>query len=242
MISEIMFAARSASFWKTCTPTSEAFVRIINSHLVSKRVNAINSTSTPDRRGLVNETAFEAFAQRHIDDVSLTQAGKRISDRAIQKAFRTANKFISRTDSYSSLNVDPLSVKEVEEVQSLVANLERRFWNFLVDESLYLRPQFKGCGVLSSCVGDLRTSDCLFEIKAGGRLFRSVDIRQILIYSALCYSDTGFIFKNIELFNPRSGLAFTCELDFLCFEISGKSTSQLLFDIIAYASDQGSSG
>ena len=86
---------------------------------------------------------------------------------------------------------------------------------------LVLRPKFLGCGVMSSVEGDLIADGCLFEIKAGDRSFRLVDLRQLLVYSALAYGGNALTFDRIGLFNPRTGLLWTRELDEVCKAISG---------------------
>jgi hypothetical protein len=84
-----------------------------------------------------------------------------------------------------------------------------------------LRPQFSGCGLLSACEGDVLDGSCLYEVKAGGRGFRVVDLRQLLTYAALSYAAGTLTFADIGLINPRTGVSWRRSIDEVCHSISG---------------------
>ena len=55
--------------------------------------------------------------------------------------------------------------------------------------------------------GDLISSDALFEIKAGDRFFRSVDVRQLIMYGALNSVSQSYQINRLGLFSiPRVGI------------------------------------
>jgi hypothetical protein len=79
----------------------------------------------------------------------------------------------------------------------------------------------------------LIASNVLYEVKAGDRFFRSIDIRQLILYSTLSGS---FKIERLGLFNPRIGISATIPMDDLCFEISGKNSAELFSEIAAVVS------
>jgi hypothetical protein len=98
--------------------------------------------------------------------------------------------------------------------------------------AIEVEPKFPGCGIIDTCFGDVRCGEALYEIKAGDRNFRSVDIRQLLVYAALGKSAGLAPLRQLGLFNPRTGLSFCMNLDDLCLEVSGISSEELLAELI----------
>jgi hypothetical protein len=86
--------------------------------------------------------------------------------------------------------------------------------------------------LLLNQVDRLLKAEGIFEIKAGDRNVRSVDLRQLLVYSALNYADQKRQIQRIGLFNPRVGTHFSATLDEFCAEISGRPTIELLSEIV----------
>lgn len=102
-------------------------------------------------------------------------------------------------------------------------------------ETTVLFPGFRGCGIIDNCVGDVISGDTLFEIKAAGRFFRSVDLRQLLIYAALNREANAYRIANIGVVNPRLGIYYRGSLAEVSYEISGKAADELLADIVQVA-------
>ena len=75
----------------------------------------------------------------------------------------------------------------------------------------------------------------MYEIKAAGRFFRSIDLRQLLVYSALNRQAASYDLDSLGVFNPRIGIYYTGSLGEICFEVSGKSADELLSDIVQIA-------
>jgi hypothetical protein len=96
--------------------------------------------------------------------------------------------------------------------------------------SIEVSPVFPGCGIIDECVGDVYFSNSLYEVKAGARLFRSIDVRQLLTYAALNKAAPRRSLTEIGLFNPRSGVAFTAPLEEICVEVAGLKADELLGD------------
>ncbi|WPO43337.1 hypothetical protein [Tardiphaga sp. 42S5] len=94
------------------------------------------------------------------------------------------------------------------------------------------KPQFSGCGIIDSCEGDVYFDGQLFEIKAGDRNIRSVDLRQLLVYSALNFAEKKRKIERVGLFNPRIGTYFSSTIEELCIEISGRSAIEMLSELV----------
>ena len=90
--------------------------------------------------------------------------------------------------------------------------------------------------MISSCEGDVFFESTLFEVKAGQRTFRAVDLKQLLTYAALNNSAQMPPIVSLGLFNPRMGISFCSEIDSICLEISGCTAAELLPEIIRVVS------
>jgi hypothetical protein len=92
-------------------------------------------------------------------------------------------------------------------------------------------PEFHGCGFIDRCAGDIIVEDTLYEVKAGGRFFRSIDLRQLLVYSMLNRRAGTYDVTKLGMFNPRVGIYYEASLAEICYEVSGKGPDELLSDI-----------
>ncbi|WFU71964.1 hypothetical protein [Bradyrhizobium sp. CB2312] len=128
---------------------------------------------------------------------------------------------------------DNVTANELFDIEEQRNRLSRMFCFDGMGGALLIEPSFPGCGMIDAGKGDLIYSNALYEIKAGDRLFRSVDVRQLITYSALNYVSKRFQIDSLGLFNPRVGVSATIPVDDLCAEISGKQSSDLFFDIVA---------
>lgn len=129
-------------------------------------------------------------------------------------------------------DLSPLHPDEMEDAREQLRRLRIFFENEAKGAALELSPPFAGCGIIDACEGDIYFDDTLFEIKAGDRNFRSIDLRQILTYAALNYSQSKRKIDSVGLFNPRLGISFCMGLEELCLEVSGHSASHTLSEII----------
>lgn len=97
-------------------------------------------------------------------------------------------------------------------------------------------PQFPGCGVLGPAVGDVLVGDILFEIKAVARTFRAIDIRQLLVYSALDSAGPRHHIGRVGLYNPLQGVWEEWDLDDLCLTVAGLPANEILHRLVTYIS------
>jgi hypothetical protein len=118
-----------------------------------------------------------------------------------------------------------------------LARRTKQFFRTNGIDSLEVFPEFLGCGWLSSCAGDVYAQGTLYEIKAGDRAFRSIDLRQLLTYCALNFAAKKYDIADVCLLNPREGTFAQFDLNALCGALAGRSAVEVLGDIVEYVSD-----
>ena len=221
MTSEHRFISSFTSVWRDVTPLSDGYWHVENM-LVERAYIPISNRAPKEMRGLVNELAFIAF--------SLIVATKRDANRsavldAVQESIPAAVKYINRVSSGDAVSNDLVDDVCVREAGHLAFRL---LAYFPVAGGLTVRPKFVGCGTLSACEGDVVARNCLYEVKAGDRGFRVSDIRQLLVYSALAYASNKLTFERVGLFNPRTGMAWSRQVDDVCMAVSGLRATDVL--------------
>lgn len=202
----------------------DIFLRKINLELYDREFTPMSSAVTASRRGFVNELAFQLFCE-----IGLSSAGLSESTTKAIKATQKKILGLDTPDSFGAPNPDPI---ELEDAAEQLSRLQQFFRAQSNGQTIVMSPAFSGCGIIDSCNGDVSFDDTLFEIKAGDRNFRSIDLRQLLTYTALSYAETKKTFRRVGLFNPRVGVSFSMALDELCFEVSGHAASEMLSEVI----------
>jgi len=176
------------------------------------------------RHAIINEVAFRAFALG-----AKAKAAERPDPISDSRLLSTAISELS-DDQFWASKVSPLDQHE----RSQANELRQRLTIFFDDKDsgdLVLFPEFRGCGLLDACVGDVIVGNTLYEVKAGGRFFRSIDLRQLLIYSMLNWRGGNYSIKSLGMFNPRIGIYYEEELGEICQEVSGRSSIELFTEI-----------
>lgn len=164
-------------------------------------------------------------------------AAAKISQAELDRAVASVQSYAVKRDARTEVTtVDAFVEDELLDIEEQRNRLIRMFAFGKPMDSLLTEPEFPGCGIIDSCKGDLISSSVLFEVKAGDRLFRSIDVRQLILYSALNFVSKQFTIKGLGLFNPRVGVSATMPVDDLCFEISGKQSVELFSEIAAAVS------
>jgi hypothetical protein len=184
----------------------------------------MTSSVHPSRRGFINEVAFQFFAETRVTPF--------ITREAEERAISAARELMLRIEESRPSDTSPLNSEEMLDAREQLRRLRIFFQNQSKGAALELSPTFAGCGIIDTCNGDICFDDVLFEIKAGDRNFRSIDLRQALVYAALNYMQPKRRIACIGLFNPRMGISFSMGLDELCLEVSGHSASHTLSEII----------
>ena len=230
MITASEFARQYASTWAVLTPMSEEFVRHVNGVWCERMFAPVRSRVSRYRRALVNEVAFQIFAK---------EAQNRATERSLFVSQVAADAMLQEIVSdqrWARLGeAQQLNIYERHEISALVHRL-RLFFLRDIDCGLQFNPLFYGCGIIDNSYGDVIKGKVLYEVKAGGRFFRSIDLRQLLIYSALNKQAGTYEFTDIGMYNPRIGIYYQAQLSEVCYEVSGRSAEELLSDIIERAS------
>jgi hypothetical protein len=234
VISEHQFATHYSSVWRSITPLADGFWTVENL-LVERIAPPLTPKAPKGMRAVVNETAFRAFCSLRSKsnpikraDVLTAIEGQLVPSIAYVGRFSTAPQIVS-TD------VD-------DECRKEAGNLVLRLLHFFPEaKATTLRPTFSGCGLISTCEGDLIEGSCLYEVKAGDRAFRVVDLRQLLTYSALAYAKGNLPFSEIGLFNPRTGVAWRKGLEEVSYALSGLRLSDTLSALVEQFSSASAS-
>lgn len=133
--------------------------------------------------------------------------------------------------SFQGLDLETdLTDEEKGDADNISGRLIRFFTNNA--DPIVTRPQFPGCGYIDMSEGDVVFGSTLFEVKTVDRMLRSVDLRQLLTYSALNSASNSYQVDSIAVFNPRRGIYAQFELDELCLEVSGKPSNVFLSEIV----------
>jgi hypothetical protein len=199
MISETRIARSYSSFWCSAAPTMELFVKRCNLDLCERVFDPMDSPVQPERRAIVNQFAFEMFSLICLGGVTY---GNLVSAIAAPEVLVAAAGTLAAP-------ADTLSGAEVLEARELA----RRMWlhfHHPRPTSITVKPAFKGCGLVTSCAGDVLASpDTIVEMKDGDRPFRSYEFRQLSIYAALFYNQEGMVPGRLQVLNSRRGTAVT---------------------------------
>jgi hypothetical protein len=202
----------------------EVFVRKINLQLYEREFPLMASNVHPSRRGFINEIAFQFLVETGVTPFITREA----EDRAIS----TARELIRSIEESRPSDTSPPNSEEMLDAKEQLRRLRIFFQIQSKGAALELSPTFAGCGFIDTCNGDIFFGNTLFEVKAGDRNFRSIDLRQILTYAALNYAQSKRAINYVGLFNPRMGISFSIGIDELCLEVSGHPASHTLSEII----------
>lgn len=225
MISEHQFATHYSSAWRVLAPLADGFWAFENM-FVERIEPPLLPRAPKGMRAIVNETAFRAFCDLHGKSALVARSQiLAYVDSRLQESIDYVRRFSSTT------HVEVADIDD--ECRKESGDLALRLLSFFSgDEPTVLRPQFNGCGLLSACEGDLVQGSCLYEVKAGDRAFRVVDLRQLLTYSALAYVSHSMTFTHIGLFNPRTGVVWKKSLEDVSRSISGRRLNDTLSSIV----------
>ena len=179
------------------------------------------SLSRPDRRGLVNETAFIIFsATAHMRPAA---EARKFGTAQLRDSFEFARAYVNK-NSAESIDNEELDRVERREALALAGRLFNFFLRREASGTASLRPKFRGSGIITECEGDVRLGDnSLVEVKSGDRPFRSVDFRQMCVYMALDFAYRHEVFERLILLNPRRGIYTEISSEIFAREVAGQS-------------------
>lgn len=216
---------------------AEDYLRTRN-RMLTEYAPAVQSTLLPDTRGIVNELGFRLY----VKSLELRKPLGALPREITEPCFTSTVRYVQTLSDTEPTREAPPFEEAIEESMRLAHNIGL-FFRFARARTRFkirtigVSPLFKGCGWLDECAADFLTSNVLVEIKAGDRTFRSIDIRQVLIYCALNFASKTYDIVHVCLVNPRLGFFWGEPLERLCQEVSGRSSSDVLGDIVQFVSD-----
>lgn len=232
MSTEKDFAVAHPGFWKITLPLSERFIRTMNRSL-NRYASPIYSSVSAARRGLVNEAAFQIFAA----SVAAGKSAEELEMPCVIEAWAIAASNVGTMRQFSGVAVDESAAAcELEEAIAL-AQRTKMFFDPRSYSHVVVEPAFRGCGWIDASTGDVRADNILFEIKAGDRKFRSIDLHQLLTYCALNFATEASEITGVGLVNPRVGTFAVFDLDDVCRECAGAPAADVLDEILQYISE-----
>lgn len=235
MISERTFAERYTSFWRQAFTIGEEVVRFINKNLTQEFSDPRPQPDREVRYDLISEISLRWFAARVVDG-RLSQ--HRPSASELERLAAEACAFVGRLRGAPVPELPPPSPTEVKEAEAL-AEVLVEFARTEADRELIVpRPPFAGCGLLAACRGDLLIGQTLYEVKAVEEGFEQPDIRQLLTYCTLNFAAPRYDICQVGLVNPRKGTFFRSDLEVLVQNLSGKSSTELFYEIIDFLSTE----
>jgi hypothetical protein len=229
VISVSQFCKMHSSFWKGLTPSTDIFVRRLNLGHYERDFPEMTISAAPMRRGFINEIAFAVFCQDVRNNVGWPPP--ELARAEVEAAVAEVRSRPLRREGREMAPDAELSAGELLDIGEQRSRLLRMFTFDRPGGALVTGPSFPGCGIIDACEGDLIVSNILYEVKAGDRFFRSIDIRQLIMYGTLNFISKRFTIERLGLFNPRVGVSATMPIDDLCFEISGKQSGELFSEI-----------
>lgn len=234
MISEHQFATHYSSSWNAISPLADGYWTFENM-MVERIVPPLAARAPKGMRAVINETAFRAFCDLHGRGQAITRTDVLA---AVDRRLPEGIEYVARFST-----APPLESADFDDVCRREAGiLALRLAAFFPGTSpTVLRPQFMGCGLISACEGDLIEGKCLYEVKAGERSFRVIDLRQLLTYSALAYASGKLAFSEIGLYNPRRGVTWRKSLEDVCNAVSGQRLSDTMSVLVEHFSGASAS-
>ncbi len=230
MISEKTFANQFSNFWRDTLPNLEPVTRSVN--LGYNRISdPVRSRNVASMRDLISESGRRLFFKIWEKPGSKRNA-------LLEESLREASKYLGNGSVVNEYDEVYYYDNEEIEINRLTDWLTRYFDRPDSSPARIRIPQFKGHGLISSCSGDFEDDGCLVEMKYVSRNFRSHDIRQIIIYSALKYFQDGTKFRELKLINPFLGIEFVTNVDELIYSASGVNSLEF-FQRLSYAVSSG---
>lgn len=234
MITEKRFAELHHAFWTELLPMAEHFVRTTNLGL-ARYCQALHTATPAHFHGVINELGFRLFTLANERSCSPGSFEKLELEEQLSEAMQ----FISSFRQHGRGQLDRPGESGVRDSVELAERTLEFFRNAAPGQLLVTRPPFRGCGWVSECEGDVLANRVLYEVKAGDRKFRTIDIKQVLTYCALSFAAKEQTIEQVCLLNPRTGLYLSEPVEALCQGLSGRSAAEVLGEIVEYLSEPG---
>jgi len=127
-----------------------------------------------------------------------------------------------------------VSAAHLADCKALATRLYEHLAGF--DETIEVHQRLEGIGMLNACHPDVLQGRSLVEVKMSKSSFRTVDLRQALVYAAMAHGH-GIELDELALINPRLGLSWRFTLEGLVDQIAGTTPARLFDSIIRFVTD-----
>lgn len=207
------------------SPLSEGFIKRINVH-GRREGGVIKPSDAPSRNAYVNEVAFQLFVVAAHASVPVEE----VAEHRVDAICRYVVDHLHFMGSAKRSEFGPLSADELQETQQIGERLLRETKRYGM---ILPRAKLPGLGRMADCCCDIICDDVLYEIKSGGRNFRSTDLRQLALYSTLNYYGGTHNVRRLCLYNPRQGVRIVVNVNDFCAHFCGLSPAEM-FHRISY--------
>jgi hypothetical protein len=204
---------------------------VIKANLMAERyVLPLESAIAKNRRSLVSETAYRSFLSL-LDPCCLKKrkVTRAEETKILSEAFENASRFLNR-----ACTQEKLDSMERQETKTLCHRLLAFFLRFHEESPYVANPQFPGCGLVESCIGDMIVGKCLFEVKTTSDNFHAPDFRQVITYLALNSLSDSYDLETVSLVNPLRGVYFEIDIENLTLSVSGYEPILLYQEIVQF--------
>lgn len=236
MISERIAVRGFESVWRTRLPMlTPAFMASFNRQFVKRIVRggkplpAVPASPDSDSPDLVAELGIQIArsaveARVGPEDVAGDQS-------SLRAAWLRSLELVNR---YEGGKPDPASVPLGSGHARDALRLAQALSAFLnqFDDPPDFAPHIPGAGALSRCEADLAVGPMLVEVKTVSRSFRSLDLRQLLVYLALDRNGGDPRWTRGCLVNPRRALWADFDTDWLARRLAGRPAVEVFGDLI----------
>lgn len=223
MLTAERFALTNSSYWTSILPRLEHFVRVSNTG--PRRFDApLEWRHRPRRHALVSETAFYLWAQYR-------SAAKPHIPTATDRARQRLREVSDQVDLGG-----PLDAREAEMSVKLAHRIEHYSRTVRPLLQIEIEPTLPGCGWLSGGRPDIfamavdtdSLRSALIEVKTVNRPYRSVDLRQLVVYIVLYYSAHKRIPEIMAIVNPLLGTSLEVTVEEFFSDVVGASASDVV--------------
>ena len=201
MIDEKILSENFSYVWKSCFPIlTPAYITLLNNSRVIQIKNAVVPKGENSRWDVVAEYGFN-LTRKSLE-------GKQSLSKIDASPTRRKKILVDIVNDLYGNSKDEVELSQSERNEALLLAQNLRY--FLKREyqltGTQFNPVFSGDGLIPRMAGDISITDStLIEVKTVSRGFRSVDVRQCLLYLALS-SQMNISYDNLVIFNP-SGLS-----------------------------------
>lgn len=243
MISERQLANGFSAFWHELAPLlTPDFVRLFNVQYGVRLSDELGypMVDLPIGKDVVDpaivaETAFElakfVFGQKI--DLGTVLSTKDYGIAAFERASAHVGQFKKGRVSDGHQDLESALVESTRLLQRYL----QFFATFNHKTTVTFSPAFSGAGFLSACFGDIAFENAIIEVKTITRHITGTDLRQLIIYLALDWAESGIARTHAAFFNPRRAMVYQFEVLPLLMKISGGHPPTTVFrSLIEYVS------